>query len=579
MDVQTAYGKGMEFVGWFYMDGDTEKAFDFANMTIKHNMDVYAKWKSTIPVNYTIYYRYQNDNGELIDIADPVEGQALAGSTRTFTVKTGTELYKDYHEGYFPTNESSSIDLVLTLGENNYTFYYVKQEATTYIVQYRLYDGTLEGQPLTINGQVVQDKVVTNNIKALVTETFEAIPGWRPDAYQKQLVVSANNQAENIIRFYYSEDNINAYYRVTYYVESLHDNEWEVYRSYDRLGEIGGSYRIDEETPISITGFEYNEKLSTTSGSSLSVTGAHLQLYYNRLSYPYKIYYFKDGSTTEVIPTVSKKAKYGQDVYEHAISVDNYTQLDTENNPLHQKMVIQAEADANNLQHNKIVFYYRENKADIRYQIVGPENEDIEIVGQFSESKSTTHSESVFVLNGQALGATAVTLNSDYEFVGWYLDAACTVPINGVTNQLIPNKVDVKQTPENGEDDVYQSATYYAKFDYASTYLTIQKTGDNVKESDIFIFTVTNDKTKESFDVTTMGDEIVTISEVIVGDSYTIAEKINWSWRYASDSNIKEDTKTLKADKTKNTFVFTSVSREEWWLNFMFNAENIFTTI
>ena len=47
------------FIGWFYMENGVEKAFDFANMPVTKDMQVYGKWSSNVLKQYTIYYKIQ----------------------------------------------------------------------------------------------------------------------------------------------------------------------------------------------------------------------------------------------------------------------------------------------------------------------------------------------------------------------------------------------------------------------------------------------------------------------------------------------------------------------------------------
>ena len=64
----------------------------------------------------------------------------------------------------------------------------------------------------------------------------------------------------------------------------------------------------------------------------------------------------------------------------------------------------------------------------------------------------------------KAQGSTA-TANTNYRFVGWYSDAACT-------DLLTTNS---SYTPAKPTDGVWVDATYYAKFEYNLTTLTIRK--------------------------------------------------------------------------------------------------------
>ena len=85
----------------------------------------------------------------------------------------------------------------------------------------------------------------------------------------------------------------------------------------------------------------------------------------------------------------------------------------------------------------------------------------------------------------------------------------------------------------------YEAATYYAKFEYNLTTLTITKSGGNANDS--FIFDIKKDG-KVEFTVSVKGNSSVTIAGLIVGDTYTVTERGSWSWRYQA----AEQTKTLQ---------------------------------
>lgn len=183
------------FVGWFYMDGGVEKAFSFESMPVRQDLDIYAKWSSHVLVEYTVNFVLEGSDTR---IADPITGSALAGTTRTFEAKGGTDLYELYQEGYFPRVESHSM-LMSVDDSNTFTFYYVQANIVPYTVRY-LEEGT--------NAVLSPENVVRDNTHAVVTEYAKTISGYLPDAYQKRLVVTA--EGENVLTFYYTKDDQHA---------------------------------------------------------------------------------------------------------------------------------------------------------------------------------------------------------------------------------------------------------------------------------------------------------------------------------------------------------------------------------
>ena len=214
-----------EFVGWFYMDDGVEKAFSFESMPVRQDLDIYAKWSSIVLVEYTVNFVLE---GSDTPIAEPITGSALAGTTRTFDAKGGTDLYLDYQAGYFPTVRSHSMIMDVD-GSNTYTFTYVQRESVPYTVYY-------------VNAEtgknLLDPKVVDSNTLAVVTEYAETISGYLPDAYQKRLVVVADQTNE--IFFYYTEDNTHALV-VTRHI-LMRNGETQQYSIAQETGNIGDTY-------------------------------------------------------------------------------------------------------------------------------------------------------------------------------------------------------------------------------------------------------------------------------------------------------------------------------------------------
>ena len=510
------------FVAWFYMDGGVEKAFDFANMPVNKDMKVYGKWSSNVLKQYFIYFKYKDDDGNEVEIADPVTGSALAGVTKTFEAKGGTDLYTGYQEGYFPLTRSHSLTLDIADNANNvYTFWYV-QKTVPYTVKYLNKE---TGDP------VATEKNVSNNRKAVVTETFVPVSGMLPDAYQKRLVVSAEDGAVNEIIFYYTKDTTHAYYKITHYTENLaKDSEgnttWTEYASSQAIGDIGTTYTAD---PMTIPGFTYDSTVEgTLTSSELTANGLELKLYYTRKDYPYQVRYLEQGTGKQLANPKPGTGKYGQEISESAIAIDNYTAVD----PTSQTLNIRIEESQNEAKLNIITFYYTENEATINYEVVGPAG-----CGTVSPT-----SETLKVLSGTAQGSTPI-VEENFRFIGWYTDAACTTPVT--TGWVDSNN---KLTPVKAENEVWTSTTYYAKFEYDLADLTITKSGTQaIDENQSFIFHVDGvvGTRTENIHLTVVinGDGKKTIRDLPIG-TYTVTEDNSWSWRYTPDQKEIEITLT-----------------------------------
>ena len=415
-----------DFAGWFYRDSNgVEKAFDFDNMPVNRDLNLYAKWSSNKLVEYTI--RYVLEDG-VTEIAPASTGSALAGTTKTFNAKGGDELYDEYKEGYFPETSSHSLTMDIN-GNNEYKFVYVPRAEVNYTVKY-LEKGT--------NKELVKEN--TDKTKnAVITETFVPVTGYAPDAYQKRLVLSANEE-ENVLIFWYTKDDKHAPVRVVHEIQNIAGDGYTEYQSSTNLnGEIGKEY---SEDPLTIPGFEYKAEKSTPSGT-LTETGLELILKYDRIEYPYEFKFLEQGTDKELADPIKDKARYQAQVTQTAKDIPGYTLAGSEN----QAINIAIEDPDNVANKNVRVFYYKENDVTINYEVVGtggsvkPESETL---------KAATTKE--------ATGSTP-TADKGYTFDGWYKDAKCTQPVDkawvGTGNKLTPGK---------NSDNVYENATYYAKF-------------------------------------------------------------------------------------------------------------------
>lgn len=319
------------FVGWFYMDGNVEKAFDFSMPVVK-DLNLYAKWSSNTLVTYTIYYK----SGDT-EIAEPTTGSALAGTTLTFEAKTGDELNEGYRSGYFPNTGSHSLTMDIN-GNNEFTFVYVAKEKVNYTVRY-LEKGT---------EKVLHEEKTAETSNAIITEKFVQISGYAPDAYQKRLVLSAN-EAENVITFWYTEDNVHAPVQIVHWIQNIAGEGYTEYQSSTNLnGEIGQTYT---GIPLTIPGFTYNAEKSNASGE-LTAEGLELNLYYDRVKYSYTVRYVDAADNNKDIDpeaNVTGEGLFGAQVIGSQKEFNGYMPADNE--PKQKSIIIGTGT-------NEIIFYY-----------------------------------------------------------------------------------------------------------------------------------------------------------------------------------------------------------------------------
>lgn len=332
------------FIGWFYKDENgADKAFDFS-MPVTRDLDLFAKWSSNVMVEYTIKYMLKDANGNetTTEVAAPTTGNALDGVNKTFEAKAGEELYADYRTGYLPETNSHAMTISVDAEDKNeYIFWYVAKEEVAYTVRYL---------NAATNKPIIADKQGMTR-DAIITEKFEQINGYAPDAYQKRLILSANED-ENVIIFWYTKDEVHAPVHVIHWTQNIANDDYTEYQSSTDLnGVIGQSYT---ENPLEIPGFTYNERMSNASGT-LTKDGLILNLYYDRNTYPYE-FRFVDRDGNKIADTVEGTARYQAQVTERAKKLEgDGWMLDTtrcsENGAIN--IVIEKQLDK-----NVYTFYY-----------------------------------------------------------------------------------------------------------------------------------------------------------------------------------------------------------------------------
>lgn len=529
------------FIGWFYMtETGEEQAFNF-EMPVKRNLNLYAKWNSEKLLTYTVKYELENGT----QIAPPTTGSALAGTTKTFNAKSGTELNEGYQSGYFPKVGSHSITIDIEKPENNtFTFVYVQKAEVAYTVKY-LEKGT--------GNQLAEPKPVTTR-DAVVTEPFKQITGYAPDAYQKQLVLAAEG---NEIIFWYIKDNEHAPVQIIHWTQNIAGEGYAEYQKSTNLNaEIGKPY---SETPLTIPGFTYNETKSSASGE-LTAAGLVLNLYYDRIEYPYEFRFLEQGTDKELATPVGANARYQAQVTQTAKAIPGYTLVSAEN----QAINIAIE-DGNTAVKNVKTFYYEEQTVEIKYVVSGPEG--CGTLDNYQESQLN-------VRTGTPGGSTP-TASAGFKFVGWYKDKDCTQLVDAAW--IENNKITPQKTADLGNNvKGYEAATYYAKFEADVADLSITKQGYNeIDGKQSFIFTVTG---PEGFSkkIVIQGNGTVVLTGLKIGD-YIVTEDTAWSWRYTPKDGAAR-TITLQPGQT-NSVTYVNERTNNKWLDGNAYCKNVFGTI
>lgn len=564
------------FAGWFYIENGEKKAFSPLDMPINRDMNIFADWSSNQPQPFSIEYVLKN-NPE-IKVADDMKGFAYGGSTRTFTAKAGkpyNQLYDEYNSGYFPTVGSHSITMEYEEDKENpvnnvYSFYYVQANNIEYTVRY------VNKETNTL----LEEAQVKYTGDSVVTERFKAFTNMVPDAFYKRLVISVEWDEDkgkyvgtdnNIITFYYTPNDDSAYYAVHHMLEKLPDpnlsaEENETRKSqyyidgsggYESTGtHIEGIGNIDKTVPINpqvFNGFKLieNAAISVIEGNESSAAyvngnynikvtskGTELYIFYERLDFDYTVHFYEYNTTNSLANSINSNAPYGSLVKSTAIDIAGYTCVSS--SPT-QTLKIQDDS-----KQNEIIFYYAPSQYVVDYIAVTSDE------GMLDQTKEVT-------TGAQDFKGSTPTPKSFCEFVGWYLDQECTLPVTDEfgsidkgSNKFVPNKNALSSSEQN---------VFYAKFIRKAGNLTIKRESV-VDPSQVFVYEVRNNETGEVINVTVTGNNSVTINDLAFGE-YTITQQNDWSWRYSDAQQT-----AVKHNNSSGTFVeFNKGCDTEQWLN------------
>lgn len=620
-------GHGYSFNGWFYLKNGKKTAFTPEDTAVKEDLLVYADWGSHKAQPYLIHYVLKetadaewkallddaslfsqedgkaytvtNGSGESRtyiyyagegggyhrQIAGDTRGYANQGSTRTFYPKAGdpyNQLYSGFNNsGYYPTLASHSI----TMGEepnvaaptvNVFTFYYVHAAEVSYKVEYR-YHGTGE---LIKSESTGTGSVAKSTSKAVVTERFAVVKDCVPDAFYKRLVLAVVEDGkggyvgspDNVVTFYYTKDDKNAFCAVHYMLQNIDAVSDEpslrpdgTYANYtestvhtEGIGEIGATLSI---TPQTFGGFTMRSTASVRWGDSsdtvqvnagaFSLTvqkeGTELYVFYTRNTQSYVVRYLRYGSDPHnpkpgdvLHAPVNGTDKYGAVVTAAAESIDGYHCVST----VSQSIVLRPDD-----RQNEIIFYYEPLQYTVEYRV-------------WAYNGGTLDNTLEVVVGGDnAFRGSVPTAKSGYTFVGWYQDAECTIPVrekgtvDDATDKLTPKRSELLPAP--------QTNVFYARFKAVYGNVTIERkaTEDESNGVGTYVYRLTSkDNPAYVVEVTVPKGGSTTVYDLPCG-SYTVEQVNSWSWRYSD----REQTVEIEKDQTK-TVTFAGASTKDKWL-------------
>ena len=588
------------FVGWFYLDEDGKKRFAPDTMEVKDDLHLFAEWQSGIDTGYKVEYVLQSEAtiDEMVypagtTLADPTEGHITAGRTKTFTAKAGTELLTEFQgASLFPTVNTHSLLMGADPNGNTYQFQYVVDETVWYKVRYLS----------KIDGTKLHEEYVTSTGNAIITEKFVPIEGYVPEHFYITKVLASDGDTgskdsvieENVITFYYIPNTGEALYNVEYYKKNLLTGEYEQVQSEtvkDKVNEeitplsiqqnkfIGYAFTNAERVTYKQAGVDENGKVTYTETVEelpktdteltgiLTADGLVFKLYYDPITYPYRIeYQDTEGNRLGYVDPADNtfdesctesRAPFGTVVTHEApesITVNDkvYTLVSEET----KSMDIRVEEDEKtsaDCTSNVMVFVYTLKQIAIYYHAV------CTVEGVVGGAVSQSHE----FMTSNLIGSNALPYEG-FRFEGWYSDEACTVTVSG-GQHLNPKNLVIDETV----DEVH----YYALF--APITLTIKKDGTNINSGDSFLFSIVGQDSNNNhinLIVSVQGTGSVTINCIPTG-KYVITELTDWSYQYTPDDAVKS---VVVQESGTNTVTFTNTYKGSDWLGGENSKENVF---
>ena len=273
-----------EFLGW-YTDKALTKKFIPESQIVK-NTTLYARWKNSDTVTYTVKYMYGDK-----EIATAKQQTVIRNSTVSEPAETV--------EGYYP--ETLSISAMITSDGQEIIFKYRSVQSWTYTVKYLL-AGTEELVP----GSIFETGTTSDQNVMITFKTFEGYT-LKSDPVQK-----VTKEAPEVIFYYVPKI---AIYHVQHWFEKL-DGDFGL-RYIDTFNTAAGQLVTTEgKDKQQVDGFTLNTSIdgTVTEGITDIQNVLSLKLYYTRNTH--NVTYQYEGSVPADAPAVPGEAahKYQEQV-------------------------------------------------------------------------------------------------------------------------------------------------------------------------------------------------------------------------------------------------------------------------
>lgn len=504
---------------------------------------LYAIWKKTpAPDHFTVTFDLNYLNSDSVDNEDDPGNIDTSNVWEVVNVKKG-EIASDpgtptrdgyTFAGWYFTRENdpgTEYDRANTPVNSNLVVY--AKWNPDYVVHYYI-EGTTT--------KVAPDKVVPNNaVGSVVSETAPDFAGCKFVGNSRDESITIKyNYKDNEIIFYYTKD---ADYTIKYYKGSVSDA--------NDLGQCTVTGTVDEVITVpagsDIGQLDYKKPVGYRSGvlqdTNVKVKADNSSVV--RVVYPadtveYTVEAYIMGTDGQY-PASPTKTEKKPDLTNKEVSAPTDTAY----------WVDDAEKDAftfDSANENNVISgtVAGDNSTVLKVYI---SRNQYTLTWDVTKDDDTTYKvgDTTKYYYGQAVTEPKVEVPDYYDFDNWEkggVDWPDTMPKNDVniSGELIRQRTD----------------------------LVISKSG--MEQGESAIFTVTGKGLGSGMKVIVPSGESVKIKNLPVGESYTITEQNDWSWKYEAHSSV---TRTLTAENTE-TVHFSNVPKLIKWLTDEFYVDNKF---
>lgn len=266
-----------DFLGW-YTDRTLTKKFIPESQIVK-NTTLYARWKNSDTVTYTVKYMYGD-----VEIA-AAKQQTV---TRNSTVSEPAETV----EGYYP--ETLSISAMITSNGQEIIFKYRAVQSWTYTVKY-----LLEGTERPVPGSTVETGTTSDQNVMITFKTFEGY------TLKSDPVKKVTQEASEVIFYYVPKT---AIYHIQHWYERL-DGSFGL-RYIDTFNTAAGQSVTTRGKERPVDGFTLNTSIdgTVTEGTTDIQNVLSLKLYYTRNTH--QVSYQYEGDVPKGAPTAPDAANH-----------------------------------------------------------------------------------------------------------------------------------------------------------------------------------------------------------------------------------------------------------------------------